>query len=559
MKAKGKLIGLLTALLCIVPMMTGLFGLGDSASAAKPDMVKVTLHKKKMDDFPVGKTNTGEIDPDFENKYQGLKDVEFRPWDVTDAFYDMLKAEGITGSEADDVYKAKVKEIMEKTIPDDFNGDNSKGQPKKQPVAGADAKKTGDDGTVVFDNLPDRDTNGTYKVYWFEETKNDDNEQFGQLVLLMLPIPKVNGTGPNHDIHLYPKNKVANKPVKEILKDDGKPEEMNQDRISYDIGKEIKYRVTYQIPLHIGDIIENADGTKQTRYSKLIFKDEVTHAGVRFVGFDSMKVIGGVPEDIKGEIDSPTSPVAITQKFNHDAGYVATGTKAGFEIAMKLNKEKNSTLSQLTADWLKKYAGKTLEIVYTVQLTEDTEVDQDIKNNFYVELGQNNGQDDETERPEVTPPPVTTGGKKFVKHEKDKETETLKGAEFIITNKAGDKYLKGPANKYTWAPIVDTEYENAIKIKSGDNGLFEIKGLAYGEYKLVETKAPDGFAIGGPFDFVVSKDSYTEAASLGKIPNVSRGGFLPSTGGMGIVIFLLIGGALMAFAVTRYRKTQHTA
>jgi hypothetical protein len=45
--------------------------------------------------FAPGKTNTGEIDPDFD-KYEGLEGVEFRPWDVTDAFYDLLKTEGIT-------------------------------------------------------------------------------------------------------------------------------------------------------------------------------------------------------------------------------------------------------------------------------------------------------------------------------------------------------------------------------------------------------------------------------------------------------------------------------
>ena len=285
----------------------------------------------------------------------------------------------------------------------------------------------------------------------------------------------------------------------------------------------------------------------------------MTHDGVRFVDFKSMKILGGTPEDILGLIDSPTSLYADTQKFNYDVGYVGTGFKAGFEIAMKLHSAKDSGESQRTAEWLKNYAGKTLEIIYTVKLTEDTEVDQDIKNNFYVDLGQNNGQEDQKETPEVTPPPVTTGGKKFVKHEKDKEAQTLKGAEFVITNKAGTKYLQGTENNYKWVDVVDTNYKDAFILTSGDNGLFEIKGLAYGDYKLVETKAPDGFAIGGPIDFIVSKGSYTEAASLGKIPNVSRGGFLPSTGGMGIVIFLLIGGALMAFAVTRYRKTQHTA
>ena len=92
---------------------------------------------------------------------------------------------------------------------------------------------------------------------------------------------------------MYPKNKLANKPVKELLKDDGSAEDVNQDRISYDIGKEIKYKVTYQIPMHIGDVITNADGTRQTRYRKLVFKDEVTHDAYALINLILSRLLEG--------------------------------------------------------------------------------------------------------------------------------------------------------------------------------------------------------------------------------------------------------------------------
>ncbi|MCQ4674234.1 MULTISPECIES: LPXTG cell wall anchor domain-containing protein [Enterococcus] len=41
-----------------------------------------------------------------------------------------------------------------------------------------------------------------------------------------------------------------------------------------------------------------------------------------------------------------------------------------------------------------------------------------------------------------------------------------------------------------------------------------------------------------------------------KIPNVSQGGFLPSTGGQGIIAFLVIGLGLMLFAIIKYRKVR---
>lgn len=108
---------------------------------------------------------------------------------------------------------------------------------------------------------------------------------------------------PNQDIHLYPKTNQRISLSKELLDSEEKPEDPAlKDRVSYDVGKEIKYKVTYQIPLHIGDVITNADGTKQTRYSKLVFKDEVSHYGVRFDRFDSIKVIGGSPKMLKGKL-----------------------------------------------------------------------------------------------------------------------------------------------------------------------------------------------------------------------------------------------------------------
>lgn len=560
MKARGKLVSLLMALVCLLPIGMGLLGFGDSASAATPENVKVTLHKKKMDDFPRGLENDGAINQEIEDKYEGLAGVTFRPWDITEAFYEKLAAEGITGSEDKATYDAAVKKVMEGFEKTDFDGTTQAGNDKKQPVAGADAKATGSDGTVDF-TLPDRDADGVYRVYWFEETLPAGAEDFSQLVILALPVMVVGSdTVQNDDIHLYPKNKLPNKPVKELLDENGDPDK-TPGRVSYDVGKEIKYKVTYQIPIHIGDTI--GEGTEiQTRYRKLVFKDEISHDGVRFEKFDSMKVIGGSPENILDQIDSTTSPVAVTQKFNHGADYTATGKKAGFEIAFKLDDKKGTAATQsiLTANWLKDYAGKTLEIIYTVKLTEDTKVDEDINNEFYVDLQQSGEPDIAVQEPDDTPPPIVTGGKRFLKHETGDKCQTLKGAEFVITNEDGTKYLAGDTNNYRWDNVVDNQYVGAIRITSLDNGVFEITGLKYGTYQLVETKAPDGYAKGGPVTFIVEKNGYeVEEALRQGIPNVSRGGFLPSTGGAGIIAFLVIGLSLMGIAIVHYRKTQHAA
>ncbi|MDU6525072.1 MAG: fimbrial assembly protein, partial [Enterococcus sp.] len=60
MKSRGKVISFIMALLCMVPLIAGLAGFGNEASAAG-DTVNVTLHKKKMDQFPTAMKNPGEV------------------------------------------------------------------------------------------------------------------------------------------------------------------------------------------------------------------------------------------------------------------------------------------------------------------------------------------------------------------------------------------------------------------------------------------------------------------------------------------------------------------
>ena len=52
-----------------------------------------------------------------------------------------------------------------------------------------------------------------------------------------------------------------------------------------------------------------------------------------------------------------------------------------------------------------------------------------------------------------------------------------------------------------------------------------------------------------PVQFTVAKDSYNGAAAVvQKVSDTKKGGFLPSTGGMGIVLFIAAGVVVMAGA-----------
>ena len=114
MKARGKVISLVTAILCLVPMFVGALGFGDQASAAI-ETINVTLHKRKMDDFPIGGIqNDGKEMADEFDKYEPLEGVTFSAYDITDDFYTALDKE-LKGDEDPTAYKAVVKKVEDVT------------------------------------------------------------------------------------------------------------------------------------------------------------------------------------------------------------------------------------------------------------------------------------------------------------------------------------------------------------------------------------------------------------------------------------------------------------
>ncbi|MBO0454287.1 SpaH/EbpB family LPXTG-anchored major pilin [Candidatus Enterococcus murrayae] len=549
MKSRGFLVRLLMALVCLLPVGIGMFSLGDSAFAA--DSVNVTLHKKKMDAFPTDLTeNTGKEDKRFD-RYEPLKDVTFTVWNVTDDFYKQLNAK-LTGSETDSEYQAKVKEFM-------IEQDQSKGfnfvKSEAKEVA---TQTTGDDGTAQFTGLPMRNSKGLYNVYYFEEHKNPKVDASLPVILTLPAIDTDDGTH-MENIHLYPKNVVIGGEVEKEVMDGDQPATPNVDgAYDYDIGKEIQFRASYKIPSQIGEVLTNPNTTAEsTRYTRLVFKDEVDKFGVQFERIDRIVVDNkDITKDFLG---------VHTAEPTYKGKPAKADEKAGFEIKTNLNAStssmpgQNFAKSKAAAKYLEQYAGRKMEIYYTVSLTELTPVDEEIRNKFQVTLDHDGIKDENKTHPEL--PVITTGGRKVFKYE-DPNGQGLGGAKFVVIKKDSnnnDLYLKIDGGKATWLPVGSNEkYDNATQYISDDNGNFEIKGLEYGEYYLREIKAPDGFQkLDQDKDFTIAKGSY--GIKPVEIGNVTKDGFLPSTGGAGIIAFLIIGGALMGAAMIRYRKINAKA
>ncbi|HEO6246785.1 TPA: pilin N-terminal domain-containing protein [Streptococcus agalactiae] len=114
---------------------------------------------------------------------------------------------------------------------------------------------------------------------------------------------------------------------------------------------------------------------------------------------------------------------------------------------------------------------------------------------------------------------------------------------------------------YIW---VD-EKTKAITFTSNNQGQFEVTGFEVGSYKLEETLAPAGYAkLSGDIEFTVGHDSYTSGDIKYKTDDASNNAqkvfnkkvTIPQTGGIGTILFTIIGLSIMLGAVVIMKRRQ---
>jgi fimbrial isopeptide formation D2 family protein/LPXTG-motif cell wall-anchored protein len=262
-----------------------------------------------------------------------------------------------------------------------------------------------------------------------------------------------------------------------------------------------------------------------------------------------------IPSDIADVTYSVTDTPTEGLQFIADS-LIADGLTAGSDYTITANGDGGFTLAlNSNSATVQALAGSTLIIDYQMELTKDLVPDAIEGNKANVKIG-------DTPQPEVTPKEkFQTGGKKIVK--KDAHTDkTLAGAEFVVINKAGqygEFELNTAGTAYALIGWVDTATSKST-ITSLANGSVNVIGLKDGEYTLNETKAPSDKYVkipDGTIKFEVKVGTYEEAQVI-TVPNTPKG-LLPSTGGSGIYIYLVIGAALMLGAYSWFRKSKAQA
>lgn len=369
-------------------------------------------------------------------------------------------------------------------------------------------------GMLAFTGLP----LGVYRV---TETAISSVTSTLHQFLVSVPMTKADGSGWNYDVKVYPKNVL-----------EGGPEiEKTVDKASATVGEIVTWTITSDIP----DGIDAAE------------KYEIT---------DQL--------DARLTYDAATAPLAIKVGATPISGAVVALDTDTNILTIDLTPAKTEIVAAMAA-------GDT-QIVITLPTRVNSIGDMSAIENvaelsYTNEVGKNftDSSEDETDPDSV--PKVDLGGFQIFKMDEDEEA--LAGAHFALYATGDDGELvgdpiTGTVDAETGVYLVDVNAANALDIVSGADGKAVVKGLAYGNYLLVETQAPVNEAgksynlLLAPVAVTVNADSLVEGNII-SIMN-KMGFMLPITGGMGTTLFtlagiLLLGGAAFVL-LKKDKKTE---
>lgn len=486
--------------------------------------VNITLHKVK--DYTGGEiTNTGEI---LKQNFNFLPGITFKAYDVTKEYYAAYDASVATKTVSVAISDAVAAVKGEAGV-----------APSGKDVVGT--QTTAADGSATFSLNAKSGTRDA--VYLFVEQASDGVKTIADNLVVSLPIYK-QGTNDTvlTDIHLYPKNITKETPFdKEITS-----QKNSKKQTDFSIGQTINYQLKTTIPADIAATkLVEVEGQVQAKklYNVFQFVDTFQSDQLTFINDAatfSVAVAGGVTltnvDDYKVTVATDAGTTTVTTAL----------TEAGIE--------KLATL-----------ANKEISFDYQMKINSLQYIDTGIVNTANAIFGNDgktgvNKWDKETPKDKET---VKTGGYKFVKVDVNNNAKTLAGAEFVVrkSKTQNAEYFKASAEGGQWV----TSYEEATKYTTDSTGIVDVKGLEYGTYQLQETKAPEGYALptgdAAYTEFVVTENSYSttsEANAQLKIVNTPKG-FLPSTGGTGIILFVALGAAMVGLAGVYFTSRRKDA
>lgn len=421
---------------------------------------------------------------------------------------------------------------------------------------------TGEDGTVTEDDLP----LGRYEI---GEISGPDYVNLNPKTFSVdIPMTNKDGTKVNYDVHIYPKN--------ELIRGNAK-------LIKYADETEIKLEgVKIQVFHENGDpvldeetgeeivLTTNQNGYVQVnglRYGKYYFQEIASIDGYLLNGEKIPFSITKTGQKVVKKLQN-YSPPEVEKDVDHDA--VNRGEIVEFTITVNLpldidRYDRFDVIDQLhenliyidgsanepagfafnydndtrTLTWTgdpENLSSGVVEFTFKAEVSTDAYANEPIENE--AEIDYDNGYEERTQK---TPPTTVTptAGSLTVKKQDGSSKEGLEGAVFEVRDASGNIVATGT---------------------SGSDGVVDFDGdtdeLDYGNYTLHETKAPEGYrALTKPIEFTIGGGVEEHDVEI-IVDNYKSDWELPRTGGIGTILYSLVGLTLMGTAGVMYTRRK---
>lgn len=318
------------------------------------------------------------------------------------------------------------------------------------------------------------------------------------------------------------------------------------DAETVEIGQVVTYTITGTIP-------------DTTGYNSYVYKIKDTLT----TGLDFVK-------DAEGTVVDNANAYPVSVKI---------GEGQATQQTAKLSGDSNRTMTLDLSEWVRNnYASKGQEftVTYYAKVNADAVVTE--KNSASLEYGNDPSNITTTTPSEVKTPTYPLQIRKFARGD---EQNFLDGATFRLYRteedaKADTNAIGVTGSNGTYKVDKNSEIFDMVSVESeilsGMN--LKLNGLAAGTYWLVETKAPDGYnGVTAPIKITITKSDETDVNKWtisnndtvveDKVIDIenSTGSLLPGTGGMGTILFTVIGVALViavagSFVVSRRRRAE---
>ncbi|MER0123698.1 SpaH/EbpB family LPXTG-anchored major pilin [Streptococcus sp. ZJ93] len=533
---------------------TGDYSDNTDVSQTIPAKTEVNIHKLKMKEFKtlLENPNGGELTEAGKAKIgtdvEPLSGVIFRAYKITDDKND-AELQGKTEAELDALY----------TEHEDLQATDAQGK------------------TLWVKNKDDY--NGEHGYWVIEKSAPDTvSAAFAVPFRIKFPMSKSDGSGFLTKVHVYPKNVTGDepKPGKDV-------KELGTDESGYKVGDVVDFFLKGSIPTNIQD------------YGQYEFTDELDSQLDYLSGDGATTPVTNPVESVQfgatGTLTNETdyTVTVIDRKLSvklTDAGIQKIAAGVALDKRDKYATQKDLDDAKSNTD-----DAPFIQVKFKARINKTAVMGKPVANKTKITFKNNKDVNkDPKDTPETPEVWVYTGGKKFVKKDPAAD-KVLKDAEFELY---ADKAL---SEKITWTQdlidanqdaIAASKFKNpkigdAVVLISDAQGQFEIKGLKYdakttkeaggmithtgtgeSKYYLKETKAPEGYVIPSePVEFVVTNNSYyqdpqaTQLTPAADQPvNNNKRPSIPHTGGIGTIIFVVSGLALMGLAVFGLKKDK---